>query len=162
MSRWASPAERLEVEVVLNGEPTVLVGTPRTTLADAIRAHGLTGTHLGCEHGVCGSCTVLFDGRPARSCLVLAGQTHGRRVDTVEALARDGVLNAVQEAFRAHRAQQCGFCTPGFVVLASWLVDNEPDADEARVRDVLSANLCRCTGYAPIVAATLAAIRDTG
>ena len=159
MSRWAEPDERLGVELVLNGEPATLEATPRTTLADAVRAHGLTGTHLGCEHGVCGTCTVLLDGLPARGCLVLAVQAAGRRVDTVEGLAPAGTLHAVQEAFVEHRAQQCGFCTPGFVVLASWLVEHEPEADERRVRDVLASNLCRCTGYAPILAATLAARR---
>ena len=156
MSRWAAPGERVELEVVLNGEPATLAATPRTTLADAVRAHGLTGTHLGCEHGVCGACTLLLDGEPARGCLVLAVQAAGRRVDTVEGLARDGELNAVQRAFVEHRAQQCGFCTPGFVVLASWLAEHEPDADESRVREVLASNLCRCTGYAPIIAAALA------
>ena len=159
MSRWAEPDQRIGVELVLNGEPATLEATPRTTLADAVRAHGLTGTHLGCEHGVCGACTVLLDGLPARGCLVLAVQAAGRRVDTVEGLAPAGTLHAVQEAFVEHRAQQCGFCTPGFVVLASWLVEHEPEADERRVRDVLASNLCRCTGYAPILAATLAARR---
>jgi aerobic-type carbon monoxide dehydrogenase small subunit (CoxS/CutS family) len=157
MSRWAGPGERLALDVTLNGEPATLTATPRTTLADAVRAHGLTGTHLGCEHGVCGACTLLLDGEPARGCLVLAVQAAGRRVDTVEGLARDGELNAVQRAFVEHRAQQCGFCTPGFVVLSSWLAEREPEADEARVREVLASNLCRCTGYAPIVAAALAA-----
>jgi carbon-monoxide dehydrogenase small subunit len=159
MSRWAGPGERLELELTLNGEQAMLTATPRTTLADAVRAHGLTGTHLGCEHGVCGACTLLLDGDPARGCLVLAVQAAGRRVDTVEGLARHGDLNAVQRAFVEHRAQQCGFCTPGFVVLASWLAEREPDADEERVRDILASNLCRCTGYAPILAATLAAMR---
>ena len=159
MSRWAQPDELLGVELVLNGEPATLEATPRTTLADAVRGHGLTGTHLGCEHGVCGTCTVLLDGLPVRGCLTLAVQAAGRRVDTVEGLAPAGTLNAVQAAFVEHRAQQCGFCTPGFVVLASWLVEHEPGADEQRVRDVLASNLCRCTGYAPILAATLAAGR---
>jgi aerobic-type carbon monoxide dehydrogenase small subunit (CoxS/CutS family) len=162
MSRWTGPWERLRLDVVLNGEQVVLAATPRATLADAVRAHGLTGTHVGCEHGVCGACTLLLDGLPARGCLVLAAQADGRRVDTVEGLARGGVLNTVQAAFREHRAQQCGFCTPGFVVLASWLAAHEPDADEERVREVLSSNLCRCTGYAPILAATLAALRGKG
>lgn len=157
MTRWAGPDERLEVEVTLNGERATLAATPRTTLADAVRTYGLTGTHLGCEHGVCGACTLLLDGEPARSCLVLAAQAAGRRVDTVEGLSRSGELNAVQRAFVEHRAQQCGFCTPGFVVLASWLSEREPRANEKRVREVLASNLCRCTGYAPIVAATLAA-----
>ena len=157
MSGWVGPEEHLQLEVTLNGERATLTATPRTTLADAVRAHGLTGTHLGCEHGVCGACTLLLDGEPARGCLVLAVQAAGRRVDTVEGLARDGELNAVQRAFVEHRAQQCGFCTPGFVVLASWLAEHEPDADESRVREVLASNLCRCTGYAPIIAAALAA-----
>lgn len=160
MSRWTGPGERLAIEVVLNGEPARLTATPRSTLADAVRARGLTGTHVGCEHGVCGSCTLLLDGQPARGCLVLAAQAQGRRVDTVEGLAHGDALSAVQTAFREHRAQQCGFCTPGFVVLATWLVEREPGADEARARDVLSSNLCRCTGYAPILAATLAALRE--
>jgi carbon-monoxide dehydrogenase small subunit len=159
MSRWTGPDERLDVELVLNGSPAALAATPRTTLADAVRAYGLTGTHLGCEHGVCGACTVLLDGQPARSCLVLAVQAAGRSVETVEGLAPDGALNAVQAAFVEHRAQQCGFCTPGFVVLASWLVEQQPSPDENRTREVLSSNLCRCTGYAPILAATLAANR---
>ena len=157
MSRWAGPDEPLELELTLNGEPATLTATPRTTLADAVRAHGLTGTHLGCEHGVCGACTLLLDGEPVRGCLVLALQAAGRRVGTVEGLAREGQLNEVQRAFVEHRAQQCGFCTPGFVVLASWLAEHEPEADGARVREVLASNLCRCTGYAPIVAAALAA-----
>jgi carbon-monoxide dehydrogenase small subunit len=154
---WHEPDERLGVELTLNGEPAALSVAPRWTLADAVRAHGLTGTHLGCEHGVCGACTVLLEGEPVRACLVLAVQAAGARVDTVEGLARNDELHPVQEAFREARALQCGFCTPGFVVLAAWLVENEPDADEERVREVLSSNLCRCTGYGPILAATLAA-----
>jgi carbon-monoxide dehydrogenase small subunit len=161
MSRWAGPSDRLALAVTLNDEPATLTATPRTTLADAVRAQGLTGTHLGCEHGVCGACTLLLDREPVRSCLVLAVQAVGRRVDTVEGLARGDELNAVQRAFLEHRAQQCGFCTPGFVVLASWLVEREPMADEARVREVLASNLCRCTGYAPILAAARAALGAT-
>ena len=155
--RWHEADERVGVEVVLNGSSATLHASPRWTLADAVRAHGLTGTHLGCEHGVCGACTVLLDGEPVRSCLVLALQAEGRRVDTVEGLSEGDPLHPVQAAFREQRALQCGFCTPGFVVLAAWLVENEPDADDERVRDVLSSNLCRCTGYGPILAATLAA-----
>jgi aerobic-type carbon monoxide dehydrogenase small subunit (CoxS/CutS family) len=161
-ARWQAADERVGVEVVLNGARATLRASPRWTLADAVRAHGLTGTHLGCEHGVCGACTVLLDGEPVRSCLVLALQADGRRVDTVEGLANGEELHPVQVAFRRERAQQCGFCTPGFVVLAAWLVENEPDADEERVRDVLSSNLCRCTGYGPILAATLAARGSSG
>ena len=155
--RWHQADERVGVDVVLNGSSVTLHASPRWTLADAVRAHGLTGTHLGCEHGVCGACTVLLDGEPARSCLVLALQAEDRRVDTVEGLSDGDELHPVQAAFREQRALQCGFCTPGFVVLAAWLVDSEPDADDERVRDVLSSNLCRCTGYGPILAATLAA-----
>jgi carbon-monoxide dehydrogenase small subunit len=155
-SRWLAPGERAEVALVLNGENAVLEAEPRRTLADAVRATGLTGTHLGCEHGVCGACTVLLDDEPVRSCLVLAVQAAGRRVDTVERLAAGGTLHPVQEAFLRHRALQCGFCTPGFVVLAEWLARREPDASEERVGEVVSSSLCRCTGYAPI----LAAVRD--
>jgi len=155
--RWHQADERVGVDVVLNGSSVTLHASPRWTLADAVRAHGLTGTHLGCEHGVCGACTVLLDGEPARSCLVLALQAEDRRVDTVEGLSDGDELHPVQAAFREQRALQCGFCTPGFVVLAAWLVDSEPDADDERVRDVLSSNLCRCTGYGSILAATLAA-----
>ena len=155
--RWHEPDERIGVELTLNGSSCTLQASPRWTLADAVRAHGLTGTHLGCEHGVCGACTVLLDGEPVRACLVLAVQAQGRRVDTVEALAEGDELHPVQAAFREQRALQCGFCTPGFAVLAAWVVDTEPEADVERVRDVLSSNLCRCTGYGPILAATLAA-----
>ena len=154
-SRWSAPGEAVEVALTLNGAPAKLTAKPRWSLADGLREHGLTGTHLGCEHGVCGACTVLVDGRPVRSCLVLAMQVEGARVDTVEGLSDGDRLHAVQRAFLAERALQCGFCTPGFVVLAAWLLEHEPDADEARIREVLSSNLCRCTGYTPIVAAVM-------
>jgi aerobic carbon-monoxide dehydrogenase small subunit len=156
-AHWHEPDERVGVELTLNGSSCTLQATPRWTLADAVRAYGLTGTHLGCEHGVCGACTVLLDGEPVRACLVLAVQAEGRRVDTVEGLSECDELHPVQAAFREQRALQCGFCTPGFVVLAAWVVETEPEADLERVRDVLSSNLCRCTGYGPILAATLAA-----
>ena len=157
MTRWLDPAGRIDVALHLNGGPDRLEATPRTTLADALRDSGLTGTHLGCEHGVCGACTVLLDGEPVRSCLILAVQAEGRSVETVEGLTSIDTPTVLQDAFREHRAAQCGFCTPGFVVLASWLLRREPQADEERVREVLSSSLCRCTGYTPIVAATLAA-----
>jgi carbon-monoxide dehydrogenase small subunit len=150
---WVDPGERIEVRVVLNGEPAALSATPRWTLADAVRAHGLTGTHLGCEDGVCGACTVLLDGDPVRACLVLAPQAADRRVDTVEGLGTPASLHPIQQALREARGLQCGFCTPGFVVLGAWLREHEPDADEQRVREVVSSNLCRCTGYEPIVEA---------
>ena len=150
---WIQPDRAAELRLNLNGEAVTLTATPRWTLADAVRAHGLTGTHLGCEHGVCGTCTVLLDGEPARACLVLALQADGRRVETVEGLGTPGALHPVQAALRAARALQCGFCTPGFVVLGAWLREREPDASAERVREVVSSNLCRCTGYAPILRA---------
>jgi aerobic carbon-monoxide dehydrogenase small subunit len=131
----------------------------RRTLADALREHGLTGTHLGCEHGVCGACTVLLDGDPVRSCLVLAVQADGRSVRTIEGLARGDELHPVQRAFHEHRALQCGFCTPGFVMLAVGVLEREPAIDEEGLRRALSSNLCRCTGYTPILAAVRAAQR---
>jgi len=150
---WIAPDQRVGVDVVLNGDAAMLEATPRWTLADAIRAHGLTGTHLGCEDGVCGACTVLLDGDPVRACLVLVLQAAGRRVDTVESIGAPGALHPVQQALREARALQCGFCTPGFAVLGAWLSEHEPDADERRVREVVSSNLCRCTGYQPILEA---------
>ena len=131
---------------------------PRWTLADVLRERlGLKGTHLGCEHGVCGACTVLLDDQPVRSCLVLGVQADGTRIRTVEGLAAGTELHPLQLAFRSHHALQCGFCTPGFLMLAAGLLESEPDASEERLRGVLSSNLCRCTGYAPIVAAVVAA-----
>ncbi len=153
--RWSAAGDDVEVALMLNGAPATLTAKPRWSLADALREHGLTGTHLGCEHGVCGACTVLVDGAPVRACIVLAAQAEGAQVETVEGLADGDRPHAVQRAFVAERALQCGFCTPGFVVLAAWLLREEPEADEDRVRDVLSSNLCRCTGYAPIVAAVM-------
>jgi carbon-monoxide dehydrogenase small subunit len=145
----------------LNGAATTLDVPTRWTLADALRERaGLTGTHLGCEQGVCGACTVLLDGEPVRSCLLLAVQAEGRRVRTIEGLAEDGELHPLQTAFREHHALQCGFCTPGFLMLAAGFLEREPGASEQRVRDVLASNLCRCTGYSPIVRAVLAAQKE--
>ena len=153
MSRWLGPGDLLEVGLDLNGEPRTLQTHVRATLADAVRAIGLTGTHLGCEHGVCGACTVLLDGEPVRGCLVLAAQAAGKRVETVESLGTPDALHPAQAALVEARGLQCGFCTPGFAVLSAWLRDREPDADEERIREVLSSSLCRCTGYGPILAA---------
>jgi aerobic-type carbon monoxide dehydrogenase small subunit (CoxS/CutS family) len=150
---WIAPDDRIAVELVLNGEPAALEATPRWTLADAVRAGGLTGTHLGCEDGVCGACTVLLDGEPVRACLVLAVQAAGRRVETVEALGTADALHPVQQALRDARGLQCGFCTPGFAVLGAWLREREPSAGGDRIREVVSSNLCRCTGYGPILRA---------
>ncbi len=145
------------IELLLNGDSRSVDVPVRTSLADAVRTLGATGTHIGCEHGACGTCTVLLDGEPVRSCLVLAVQADGRAVTTVEGIAGDGELHPVQRAFLDHHALQCGFCTPGFVVLAASLLEQEPDASEERIVEVLSSNPCRCTGYAPIVAAVRAA-----
>jgi carbon-monoxide dehydrogenase small subunit len=145
----------MQVEFELNGTSVNADVEARTTLADCIRNDlRQTGTHLGCEHGVCGACTVLVNGEAVRSCLMLAVQVRGEKVTTVEGLSGDE-LSPLQASFRKHHALQCGFCTPGFITTAHALLTNEPDADEDRVRDVLSGNLCRCTGYVPIVAAIL-------
>jgi len=130
----------------------------RTTLADCIRHHFMqTGTHVGCEHGVCGACTVIVDGAAVRSCLMLAVQAEGAQVITVEGLSREDSLTPLQAAFRKHHALQCGFCTPGMLTTAHALLTDEPDASEERIREVLAGNLCRCTGYIPIVKAVLEA-----
>jgi carbon-monoxide dehydrogenase small subunit len=128
-------------------------------LADFLRGPlRLTGTHLGCEHGVCGACTILLDGRSARSCLMLAVQANGHEVLTVEGIAPSAdKLHPLQEAFRDNHGLQCGFCTPGMLTTAHALLSEEPNADEERIRSVLSGNLCRCTGYIPIVEAALEA-----
>jgi aerobic carbon-monoxide dehydrogenase small subunit len=147
---------------VLNGRPFEADVEPRRLLADLLRedAH-LYGTHLGCEHGVCGACTVLVDGEPVRSCLMLAVQADGAEVTTVEALSDgDGGLHPLQEAFRDHHALQCGFCTPGFLLSALHLLRERPDIDdEDEIRAALSGNLCRCTGYTNIVDAVRDAAR---
>jgi len=144
----------MKLSFELNGN-TVSVEVPeRTTLADCLRHHLLqTGTHVGCEHGVCGACTVIVDGDAVRSCLMLAPQADGARVTTVEGLSSADALSPLQAAFRKHHALQCGFCTPGMLTTAHALLTEEPNADRARIREVLSGNLCRCTGYIPIVEA---------
>jgi carbon-monoxide dehydrogenase small subunit len=147
--------DEIAVALVVNGEVREAVVEPRLTLADFLRETcRLTGTHLGCEHGVCGACTVLLDGAAVRSCLVFAVQAAGAQVTTVEALASaDGELGPVQQAFRDTHGLQCGFCTPGFVVsMTAFLRDNPAPTDE-QIRAALSGNLCRCTGYQGILAA---------
>jgi carbon-monoxide dehydrogenase small subunit len=140
----------------VNGKRVAVEVEPRTSLADCLRHElGLTGTHLGCEHGVCGACTVLVDGWPARSCLMFAVQADGARVVTVEGLSDAAALTPLQQAFRKHHALQCGFCTPGMIVAAHALLSAEPEADADRIRAALSGNLCRCTGYIGIVEAVL-------
>jgi carbon-monoxide dehydrogenase small subunit len=131
---------------------------PRLTLADFIREElGLTGTHLGCEHGICGACTILFDGQPVRSCILFAVQADGHTIQTVESLAKDGELHPLQRAFWENSALQCGFCTPGFLLTALNFLERNPQPTELEVREALSGNLCRCTGYQSIIAAVLAA-----
>src|SRR5690242_11578321 len=148
----------MKFQLEVNGRSREVDVSPRTTLADCLRHHlGLTGTHLGCEHGVCGACTVILDGRAVRSCLMLAVQAEGAKVVTVEGLSNDDALTPLQTAMRKHHALQCGFCTPGVVTTLHALLSDEPFADEDRIRDVLSGNLCRCTGYIPIVEAALEA-----
>jgi aerobic-type carbon monoxide dehydrogenase small subunit (CoxS/CutS family) len=144
----------MKIQFQLNGKPVSAEVPARTTLVDCLRHHLLhTGTHVGCEHGVCGACTVIVDGAAVRSCLMLAVQADGASVTTVEGLSSDDVLSPLQAAFRKHHALQCGFCTPGMLTTAHALLSEEPDADRERIREVLSGNLCRCTGYIPIVEA---------
>jgi len=155
MMRRVDKGQRVRVALTLNGKRRAAEAEPRTLLSDFLRQSlGATGTHVGCEHGVCGSCTVLIDGVAARSCLTLAVQAEGREVRTVESLAAsDGALNPLQAAFRANHALQCGFCTPGILMSFTDYLARNPHPSEAQIRDVLSGHLCRCTGYAGIVAA---------
>ena len=154
-------SDKRNIAVTVNGKRYERGVDVRLTLADFLRGTlGLTGTHLGCEHGVCGACTILFDGQTARSCLMLAVQANGHRIDTVEGLApSQEQLHPLQEAFRDNHGLQCGFCTPGMLMtLVEFLRDN-PDPTEAEVRVAISGNLCRCTGYQGIVAAALDAAK---
>jgi len=150
--------EKIDASFTVNGEPRTIRVEPRRTLADALREDcGLTGTHLGCEHGVCGACTVLLDGDPVRSCLMFAVQAEGKQVRTVEGLADGDTLHPLQQAFWDHHGLQCGFCTPGFLMLAVGVLERDPDIGEAALREALSSNLCRCTGYQNILKSVLAA-----
>lgn len=149
----------VEITLEVNGATVRAPAEPRKTLADFLRDDlGLTGTHLGCEHGVCGACTVLLDERAVRSCLVLAVQAAGRAVRTVEGLAGpDGELHPLQDAFSELHALQCGYCTPGFLMSALEFLREQPHPDERQVREALNGNLCRCTGYVNVVKAVLTA-----
>jgi aerobic-type carbon monoxide dehydrogenase small subunit (CoxS/CutS family) len=148
----------VRISVEINGALYAGEVEPRTLLSDFIRHHaGLTGTHVGCEHGACGSCTVQLDGEPIRACLMLAVQADGRRLRTVEGLASaDEELTPLQRAFSEHHALQCGFCTPGFLMTAEALLRRWPNPTEEQIREELAGNLCRCTGYEGIVAAVKA------
>ena len=154
--KWVDSGERVEVSVTLNGRARHGQCEARTLLSDFLRqALGATGTHVGCEHGVCGACTVRIDGVLARSCLVLAVQVDGAAVETTEGLGSPDALSELQAAFRRHHALQCGYCTPGILMSMHDLLEREPLPSRARVREGLGGHLCRCTGYSPIVAAVL-------
>jgi carbon-monoxide dehydrogenase small subunit len=146
--------EPTPITLHVNGRVHRVLVEPRKLLSDVLREDcGLTGTHVGCEHGVCGACTVMVDGRPTRSCLIYAIQMQGHAVTTIEGIAADGRLSAVQQAMREAHALQCGFCTPGIIMtMEAWLADHL-DPTQAEIREALSGNLCRCTGYHNIVAA---------
>ena len=146
--------ERVTVRLTVNGRPVEREVEPRRTLADFLREDlGLTGTHVGCEHGVCGACTILLDGRTARSCLLLAVQLEGATVTTIEGLTPEQGLSPLQEAFRACHGLQCGFCTPGMIVASHELLAENPAPSADEIRDALAGNLCMCTGYVNIVRA---------
>lgn len=154
-------SDRCELSLNVNGRQHQLVVEPRRLLCDVLREDlGLIGTHVSCELGVCGVCTVLIGGKSARSCLTLAVQAQGHEIETVEALNQEQGLNVLQQAFQDHHALQCGFCTPGFLVVLSALLRDKPDASDTDIDDVLDEVVCRCTGYQNIVKAARAA-RDT-
>jgi 2-furoyl-CoA dehydrogenase 2Fe-2S iron sulfur subunit len=152
---------RHPVRFTLNGRPVAAEAEPRMLLTDFLRYElGATGTHVGCEHGVCGACTVEIDGVPARACLTLAVQAHGATIRTVEGLAPEpGRLSVLQDAFRRHHALQCGFCTAGILMSLDSYLRREPDPSEDEVREFLGGHLCRCTGYVPIMAAAMDAAK---
>ncbi len=151
------------VAISVNGEVVERAVVPRTLLSDFLREAGFTGTHVGCEHGVCGACTVVIDGSTARSCLMFAVQAHNRRVTTVEGLGVDGQLTRLQEALWHRHGLQCGFCTPGIVMVAQELIDRHgADLTEREIREGLGGNICRCTGYQHIVEAVADAVNPAG
>ena len=154
-----TPSERVAVRLTVNGRPVEQVVEARRSLADFLREDlGLTGTHVGCEHGVCGACTVLVDGRSARSCLLFAAQLEGRAVTTIEGLTPAEGLSPLQESFRVCHAMQCGFCTPGMIVTTTELLAEEPAPSTEAIREAISGNLCMCTGYVNIVRAVEQAV----
>ena len=153
---------KLDLTLNVNGRDHLIRVEPRRTLADAIRDDcGQTGTHLGCEHGVCGACTVIVDGEPVRSCLMFAVQAVGKPIRTVEGLATGEDLHPLQRAFIEHHGLQCGFCTPGFLMLVIGVLERDPEIGDEDLMDVLASNLCRCTGYQNIVKAVRAYAAET-
>jgi carbon-monoxide dehydrogenase small subunit len=153
--------DKMDINLTVNGRSHAVSVAPRKTLADVIREDcGQTGTHLGCEHGICGACTVIVDGAPVRSCLMFGVQADGAEIRTVEGLANGNELHPMQRAFTEHHALQCGYCTPGFLMLATSVLEREPDISDDDLLDVLSSNLCRCTGYVNIIKAVRAAAAE--
>ena len=150
-----------KITLTINGRAHNIAVEPRRTLVDAIRDDcGQTGTHIGCEHGICGACTVIVNGEPVRSCLMFAVQADGKTIRTVEGLAKGEELHPMQRAFMEHHGLQCGFCTPGFLMLAVGVLEREPDISDEDLLDVLASNLCRCTGYQNIIKAVRAAATE--
>ena len=153
--------DKIDLTLHINGRDHAIRVEPRKTLVDAIRDDcGQTGTHIGCEHGICGACTVILDDEAVRSCLMFAVQAQGKKIRTVEGLATGDTLHPLQAAFIKHHGLQCGFCTPGFLMLAVNVLERQPDIGDEELLDVLSSNLCRCTGYQNIIAAVRAVADD--
>ena len=154
-------SDKSTITLSINGYDHAITVEPRRTLADAIREDcGQTGTHIGCEHGICGACTVIVDGAPVRSCLMFAVQADGKKIRTVEGLANGATLHPMQQAFMDNHGLQCGFCTPGFLMLAVGVLERDPVISDDDLLDVLSSNLCRCTGYQNIIKAVRAAAKE--
>jgi carbon-monoxide dehydrogenase small subunit len=154
-------SDKSDITLNINGRDYAIRVEPRRTLVDAIREEcGQTGTHIGCEHGVCGACTVIVGGEPVRSCLMFAEQAAGKPIRTVEGLATGDTMHPMQRAFMENHGLQCGFCTPGFLMLAVGVLEREPDITDEDLIDVLSSNLCRCTGYQNIIKAVRAAAAE--
>jgi aerobic carbon-monoxide dehydrogenase small subunit len=154
-------SDKTDITLSINGHAHAIRVEPRRTLADAIREDcGQTGTHIGCEHGICGACTVIVDGEPLRACLMFAVQAAGKNVRTVEGLAKGDELHPMQRAFIEYHGLQCGFCTPGFLMLAVGVLEREPNISDENLFDVLSSNLCRCTGYQNIIKAVREAAKE--
>jgi aerobic carbon-monoxide dehydrogenase small subunit len=155
--------EKRDITLTINGRSHAIRVDARRTLVDAIRDDcGQTGTHIGCEHGVCGACTILLDDEPVRSCLMFAVQAEGRQIRTVEGLANGDELHPLQQAFIDHHGLQCGFCTPGFLMLAAGVLERDPNISDDDLLDLLASNLCRCTGYQNIIKAVRAAAIKMG